>query len=541
MTNIFLLSIIIAFPGLLFLVAILSKFIKRVSVIKKLSAIVSIYGIFSAFYGAFLLINLHPIQTELLGFEGLGFSFRLDTLSVIIYSMIALLAFVIIKFSFNYLDGDERQGIFIGRLATAIAMVEVLVLSGNLFVLLVAWIGISLALHQLLIFYPNRPKAIVAAKKKFIFARAGDVFLLASVVLLYNFFGTGDLNYIFNTIATITETNLQLEFGVVFLVLAALFKSAQFPVHGWLIEVMETPTPVSATLHAGLLNAGPFLMVRMAYLLNYSSAGSIILVVVGGITAIFAAIAFTTQPAQKTALAYSSIAHMGFSLLTSGFGLYPAAILHLVGHSFYKGHAFLSSGTAVELIRSKKVKTHKRKGNVFKIIIAFTLSLGVTGGCAILWGITPTESFGLFALGTILMLALTQLLTTAFDSDNHAKAVFKTIILSVFIANAFFAFESGIHALLVDELPTEVAPSGFYLIIMLVVLALFSIVIFVQIFSPNLPKNGFTYRLGIHFRNGWYINAYFDKWIGALSQKKVYDDLDLEEEKVAVKVQSAAQ
>jgi NAD(P)H-quinone oxidoreductase subunit 5 len=527
----FLTLILMISPALLILLAILSKFYKQVSSLKKISTFVTVVGLLSAVYAISLLVSNGMSQTSLLGINGLGFAVRIDRLTVVMYSMISILAFVIMKFSHNYLDGDQRQGIFIGRLAVSIAMVQLLVLSGNLFMLMLTWIGISLALHRLLVFYPNRPKAIVAAKKKFIFARIGDFFLLTSIILLYRIFGTGDLGIIFTTVGEIQQGNIQYEIAIICLVIAALVKSAQFPLHGWLVEVMETPTPVSAMLHAGLLNAGPFLMIRMAFLLHYSNSGSALLIVVGGLTAVFAAISFTTQPAQKTALAYSSIAHMGFSLLTSGFGLYPAALLHLVGHSFYKGHAFLSSGTAVEIIRAKKVLAEKRTGNVFKMIFAFTTSIVIYVLFSTIWGVRPSESFGLFTLGIILMLALTLLLTTAFDSTNYIQTILKAILLSVLITNAFFAFELGVHHLLESEIPPTLAVNGMTLTFMVAIVAIFALAILIQIVSPRISQNRFTQKMGIHFRNGLYVNAYFDKWIGALSQKKIYRKIKIQVEK----------
>tara|TARA_R110000737_G_scaffold122420_1_gene154336 strand:- start:1475 stop:3064 length:1590 start_codon:yes stop_codon:yes gene_type:complete len=526
MTTNFLTSIVLISPALFLLLAIIARFVKPISKLKKLSSAITIIGLLTAIYAVSLLVINGTSQTSLIGTNGLGFSIRIDTLSTIMFSMISLLAFVIVKFSHNYLDGDQRQGIFTGRLALAIAMVQLLVVFGNLFLLVAAWVGISFALHRLLVFYPNRPKAIIAAKKKFIFARIGDVFIITSSVLLYRVFGTGDLQVIFSSVSELQQGDLQFEAAVVCLVLAAIVKSAQFPLHGWLIEVMETPTPVSAMLHAGLLNAGPFLMIRMAFLLHYSSLGSGILILVGGLTAIFAAISFTTQPAQKTALAYSSVAHMGFSLLTSGFGLYPAALLHLVGHSFYKGHAFLSSGTAVEIIRAKKVLAERRSGKLLRILIAFISSLSIYILFATIWGISPNENLGLFALGIILILALSLLLTTAIDSANYAQAIIKTIVLSVIITNAFFAFEVGAHHLLASELPDLKIIQGFNLILMIAIVALFALAILTQILSPRIKQNGFTYKMGVHFRNGFYVNAYFDKWIGALSQKKIYKEIN---------------
>ena len=143
-----------------------------------------------------------------------------------------------------------------------------------------------------------------------------------------------------------------LSFGVAFLILAAVLKTAAFPLHGWLTEVMEAPTPVSALLHAGIINGGGFLLIRMAEAVQTSAGAMAALVMLGGLTALFGAVVMLTQSAVKTALAWSTVAQMGFMLLQCGLGLWALAMLHIVAHSLYKAHAFLSSGGAVAAVAS---------------------------------------------------------------------------------------------------------------------------------------------------------------------------------------------
>jgi NAD(P)H-quinone oxidoreductase subunit 5 len=121
-------------------------------------------------------------------------------------------------------------------------------------------------------------------------------------------------------------------------------------VHGWLTEVMEAPTPVSALLHAGIINAGGVLLIRLADLVQASPGAMAALVMIGGFTALFGAVVMLTQSAVKTALAWSTVSQMGFMLLQCGLGLWALALLHIVAHSLYKAHAFLSSGGAVQAV-----------------------------------------------------------------------------------------------------------------------------------------------------------------------------------------------
>ena len=134
------------------------------------------------------------------------------------------------------------------------------------------------------------------------------------------------------------------------LAIAALLKSAQFPTHGWLTEVMETPTPVSALLHAGVINAGGFLLIRFADVMLLAPGVLAALVMIGGFTALFGSLVMLTQPAVKTSLAWSTVAQMGFMIFECGLALFPLALLHIVAHSLYKAHSFLASGGAVEQV-----------------------------------------------------------------------------------------------------------------------------------------------------------------------------------------------
>ncbi len=168
--------------------------------VERLGAIASWYGVVVAVAAGLWVAFEGMTASTLLGWEGLGISIRLDALSTIMFVMIALLAVVIFRYSCTYLDGDDRHGVFLGRLAATIAAVEILVLAGNLALLVAAWIATSLALHGLLLFYKDRRGAVVAARKKFIAARVGDVVPdRRAAVLLYARFGTGDLQVIFDT------------------------------------------------------------------------------------------------------------------------------------------------------------------------------------------------------------------------------------------------------------------------------------------------------------------------------------------------------
>jgi len=515
-----LLAVIVSAPLLYMTVAIAAFFQPglRPKFIKTFVNVTSVYAIFTGLLAIYLAIANGLTESLHWGIAHLGLSIRIDPLSTIMFVMISLLAFIIVRFSNNYLDGDNRQGVFIGRLASTISSVMFLVIAGNLLFIFTAWTVTSFTLHNLLVFYRHRKTAIAAARKKFIVGRLSDIFLAVSFILLYSEFGTGNLEIIFTSLSSggaanaFFDTNVEL--SAIFLVLAVVFKSAQFPTHGWLVEVMETPTPVSALLHAGLLNAGPFLITRMAFIMHHTIAAPALLILFAGTTAIFASIVFLTQPSIKVSLGYSSAAHMGFSLMMCGMGIYAAAMLHMVAHSFYKAHAFLSSGSAVDQRHSSGIELPKRLGSPWRIVISIAIALTVYVASAFAWGIDPIGEMALMATGAIMVMGLTQLIAPAIDSKGSGRAFLQVTLMAVGVASAFFALEAGSHLLLGTQVPDLIQPSIWVMILINLILLVFGAVIIIQILNAVLPDSPKRRKLAIHFRNGWYVNAWFDRIVG---------------------------
>ncbi|MGK0285610.1 MAG: NAD(P)H-quinone oxidoreductase subunit 5 [Salibacteraceae bacterium] len=491
----------------------------RPQVLKRLALNSTILNILIAAVGSIYVTLNGLLESAFIGFNEIGISLRLDALSILMFFMIAIIGFIVVKFSQNYMDGDENQGRFIGRLAATLASVQLLVLAGNLGLLWLAWVMTSISLHRLLVFYPNRPGAIVAARKKVIVARLGDVSLFIAMILLYRQFDSANLEVIFQGLRdqiTLGIIPSGLETSAVLIVLTALLKSAQFPTHGWLIEVMETPTPVSALLHAGILNAGPFLLLRMAFLMELSSSASILIISIAGFTALFASVAFLTQTSIKTALGYSSVAHMGFSLMLCGLGAYPAAMLHMVAHSFYKAHSFLSTGSIIDVIRGAKVQKIHRTGHPIKITLGILLAIAVYLGFAYLWGMDFSKDLALLSIGAIIVMGLSTLFTSALDTNGRASLIIRATLLAIMVAALFFTLESGAHYLLAAQLPEAYILNSTEIILTISLLILFGAVVFIQILSPVLGSKTIYRAIAIHLKNGFYANALFDRLIGAL-------------------------
>jgi len=264
--------------------------------------------------------------------------------------LVAFVAVIIVRFSRTYLAGEPNQARYLFALMATLGAVAVVVTTNNLLVLALAWTGASLALHSLLTFYPERRAALIAAHKKFIVSRAADACLFAAVLLLAHTLDTLQIDELLKR-ATMPELPSGARFAVVLIAVTALLRCAQLPFHGWLIQVMEAPTPVSALLHAGVVNLGGFVIIRLGPLVAAVEVAQIILVGVGAVTAAVAALVAMTRISIKVALAWSTCAQMGFMLMQCGFGAYDLALLHLLAHSLYKAHEFLSSGSVVDQAR----------------------------------------------------------------------------------------------------------------------------------------------------------------------------------------------
>ena len=272
----------------------------------------------------------------------------IDNVSLVMLMLVSFLAVLITRYSVSYLAGHPRQKQFMTWLARTIATVLTLVVAGNLLLFFLAWIAMSLCLHQLLIFNSTRPGATLAARKKFIVSRCGDLCLIGALTVSYWTFGTWQFQPLFAAAHSSLHAAGGGNWIAWLLVAAACLKSAQFPFHSWLPDTMETPTPVSALMHAGIINAGGFLLIRFSPLLLNYPAPLMVLAIVGIATIVTGSLAMMTQTSVKRQLAYSTVAQMGFMMLECGLGAFGLALVHLVAHGLYKSHCFLASGSTIK-------------------------------------------------------------------------------------------------------------------------------------------------------------------------------------------------
>lgn len=475
--------------------------------------------------GSIALVGLHgPVTSPLIGANAIGLAVRLDMLSAIMFALVAFIGVIVVQFSRNYMDGDDRQGAFIGGLCLTLAAVVLLVLSGNLFQLVLAWIATSLSLHRLLVFYPGRPAAVLAARKKFITARLGDACLIGAAILLAGAFGTSDIAEV------LAQARIALGSGAVptevpyaagLLALAALLKSAQFPTHGWLLEVMETPTPVSALLHAGIINAGGFLIVRFADVMVLSATSLDFLALIGGFTALFGAVVMLTQTSVKVSLAWSTIAQMGFMLLQCGLGAFSIAVLHIVAHSLYKAHAFLSSGSIVEVARAARIPATRAKPGVARIAGHMGLSLLIVVLIGALFNVSPSHDPAVLAFGAIFVLGLSQFVNAAAQmgagTPKYARLILETTGRATALSVMYFGLQHAATLLLAGVLPAFPPLDPVTVAIMLLAVVSFAAVTIAQLTGPVADSAAWA-RAYVHLANGFYANTLFNRLAGALKR-----------------------
>lgn len=453
-----------------------------------------------------------PGTSPAIGYSYFALASRLDLVSLVMLLLVSFIGWVVLRYAGTFLDGEARQGPFTGWMTATLAAVLLLVQSGTLLQLVVGWVATSLLLHQLLLFYPERIAAQRAARKKFIVSRTGDAALIGAVILLAISFGTGDIATI---LAAAREgEGLPLTITAAALVaVAALLKSAQFPTHGWLTEVMETPTPVSALLHAGVVNAGGFLLIRFADVMLQAPVVLAVLVMVGGFTALFGSLVMLTQSAVKTSLAWSTVAQMGFMILQCGLALFPIALLHIVAHSLYKAHAFLASGSVIETVASIRRPGPVAIPNAKAVGRAFLLALAIYAVIGVLFGFADKPPQAL-ALGAILIFGVAYLIAQGLADAAPRALTWRTSLYSISAATAYFALQRISDKLMLGTLPATPQPGPLEWTLMLLAVVTFGVVAVAQSLFPLWAYHPAAAGLRVHLANGLYVNALFDRLLG---------------------------
>ncbi|ESQ09861.1 MAG: hypothetical protein N838_19555 [Thiohalocapsa sp. PB-PSB1] len=430
-----------------------------------------------------------------------------NAVTVIMLTLVSLVGAVVVTYARTYIAGDPGEGRFHKWLLLTLAAILTVIVASNLLMFALAWVLTSLNLHRLLLFYPERPAAQLAAHKKFVFSRIGDASLFLAVLFIGASVHTLDFETLFPAMANIQgPLPVALQSAAWLIALAAILKCAQFPFHGWLIQVMEAPTPVSALLHAGIVNAGAFLVIRMSPVMSVSGPALDALAVVGLVTLAVASLVMLTQTSIKVSLAWSTSAQMGFMLLEAGLGLYSLALLHLVAHSLYKAHAFLASGSSVDGFRSPPLRFKGGAPEPWHWLVAFQGAIVLALVAGFVFGIDPAEQPALIVTGAIVAIATAQLLLQALVLEDNAKLLVRATVIAAFVCFAYFGLHAAFeHALIGSVRPmamTGVLDVGLSIAIFIVFIGLITLQhLFTRIHSP------LRQAIQVHLYNGLYVDV----------------------------------
>lgn len=452
--------------------------------------------------------SLAPESMPGLGKAGQALGLYTDGIAIWMALMVAFIGWAILRFADNYLRGDPGRERFLPWFLTTITCVQILAFTNNLLVLAGAWVGVSLALHHLLTLYPDRPQARIAAVQKFIVSRAGDVLVIGGVLLLYQHYGTFRLPEMSAMQAAAPSSSTSLTAAAILLALAAVLKCAQIPFHGWLLRVMEAPTPVSALLHAGVINLGGFLWLRLFPVFDGFTAGHMILLAVGGTTAVIAVITMMTHYSVKHALAWSTCAQMGFMLFEIGMGAYTLALLHLLAHSVYKAHSFLAAGrtvrvSAVELFPELPVSSRLRWAGLTATLAAALL----------LWQPWLVEGNPVF--GTLLVLAVAS---GAMGMPRGTSVRVRARIAGLaLLLVPVYAVLHGLLGSAVPEQATFVLPVGAWAL----GFTLLAVLILLSFMIALAPRSRVMAPLYRHFSHGLYLDLPFDQFTRRLASQTI--------------------
>ncbi|MGI2773459.1 MULTISPECIES: NADH-quinone oxidoreductase subunit L [Bacillus cereus group] len=290
------------------------------------------------------------------GSVDISFGFEVNALNALMLFIVTTVSFLVHVYAKGYMQGDERLSVFYAYLGLFTFAMLGLVISTNLLQLYVFWELVGLGSFLLIGFYFFKEEAKAAAQKAFIMTRIGDACLFIGMILLFWQAGSFDYDVIFKAVQTEAISPSIITLTALFIFIGAVGKSGQFPLHTWLPDAMEGPTPVSALIHAAtMVAAGVYLVAAMFPLFVASPVAMQTVAIVGGFTAIFAASIALVQTDIKRILAYSTVSQLGYMMLALGSAGYVASIFHLTTHAFFKALLFLAAGSVIHAVHTQNI------------------------------------------------------------------------------------------------------------------------------------------------------------------------------------------
>ncbi|GMK43364.1 NADH-quinone oxidoreductase subunit L [Paenibacillus glycanilyticus] len=400
-----------------------------------------------------------------LGEYTLKIGFEITNLNALMLVIVTVVSFLVNVYSAGYMKKDERITVFYGYVALFTFAMLGLVLSDNMLVFYIFWELVGVCSFLLVGFWYAKPAARAAAKKAFIVTRIGDAGLLLGIIVLFWYMPGHALDFssihnVFTegqsgTITTTITTSIAL-----LLFMGVIGKSGQFPLHVWLPDAMEGPTPISALIHAAtMVAAGVFLLARTFDIFEASAAAMHTVAYFGGFTAIFAATVALAQNDIKRILAYSTISQLGYMVMAMGLGSMTGGIFHLFTHAFFKALLFLAAGSVIHAVHTQNIHEMGGLGSKMRIT-AWTFAIGALS----LSGIPPFSGF--WSKDAILASALNE------NPFLFAVGLAAAFCTALYMSRLFFIVFTGKSRL---KQPAEVKESSKVMTIPLLVLAVISV------------------------------------------------------------------
>jgi NADH-quinone oxidoreductase subunit L len=367
-----------------------------------------------------------PLDWIAVGSLRVPFSLLVDPLSCVMMLVVSGIGSLIHVYSLGYMAHDEDRVRYFSYLNLFTFFMLLLVLGGNLPLLFVGWEGVGLCSYLLIGFWYRKDSASAAGLKAFLVNRIGDAGLILGMIFIFHAFGSVDLVDIADNAGALAPERLwqwgPVTIAALLLFLGAMGKSAQIPLHVWLPDAMEGPTPVSALIHAAtMVTAGVYLVARLAPLYHVSETALLVVAVVGATTALVAGTVAMVQTDIKRVLAYSTVSQLGFMFLAAGIGAFGVAVFHLFTHAFFKALLFLGSGSVIHALSGEQ--DMRRMGGLWRKI-PWTFATFLIGALAIS-GIWPLAGF----------FSKDEILLGAYDTGRHT--LFAIALFTAFLTAAY--------------------------------------------------------------------------------------------------------
>lgn len=442
--------------------------------------------------------------------HALSLGLRLDLLGLGMTAFIAGIGLVVYRYATRYLLGDPRREDFLAALGGVVVVAMLQALSPGILQFALGWVAASIGLHRLIGHAGTRP-AVRAVRAKFVTSRLGDAGMAVAIVALLVGPGTTDFTELASAVRG-GDHQLSLLLAGCALVWTILCKTALVPAQYWLIGTIEAPTPLSALMHAGVVNAGGLLAIRMSPVFAAAPEALDLLLAVGLVSAVVGPLVMWAQTDLKRSLAWSTVGQMGFMAVQCGLGAFGAAFLHLLGHGCYKADAFLRSGTL-----GRAAETRPGPAPLASSVGRWLLGVGLAAVTLVfvyhLCIGDPRTMPGGWALLALQALAMGQLLGTP-----TAAGISLPIRLGFLVAGSalYAALTVGVEHLLtssITHISTDRSPIGLGLIILaplaIAALGLFWVVL------PAIARHPSVIAWRIHAGQGFYLPQLAERLLGA--------------------------